>query len=68
MVRTPVKFAVAVDLSAKTTPPRAERNVTLALYATAGAVAIMGLSYAAVPLYQMFCQRACVGFMLFAGN
>jgi hypothetical protein len=34
-----------------------ERNVTLALYATAGAIAIMGLSYAAVPLYQMFCQH-----------
>lgn len=35
--------------------------MTIALYATAAAVAIMGLSYAAVPLYQMFCQHYGVG-------
>lgn len=38
-----------------------EKNVTIALYATATAVAVMGLSYAAVPLYQMFCQHYGIG-------
>jgi hypothetical protein len=45
----------------QSTQTRDERNVTMALYATAGAVAVMGLSYAAVPLYQMFCQHYGVG-------
>jgi cytochrome c oxidase assembly protein subunit 11 len=34
----------------------ARRNVRVGLMAAAGALAMLGLGYAAVPLYQMFCQ------------
>ena len=33
----------------------------MALYASAGVVGIVGLSYASVPLYQMFCQATGYG-------
>ena len=33
-----------------------ERNKTTAIYAIALAVAVMGFSYLAVPLYRLFCQ------------
>lgn len=32
------------------------RNLEVAYYATAAAVALLGLSYASVPLYKVFCQ------------
>jgi cytochrome c oxidase assembly protein subunit 11 len=34
----------------------ARRNVRVGLIAAAGALAMLGLGYAAVPLYRMFCQ------------
>lgn len=37
------------------------RNVQLGLYALAGAIAVAGASYAAVPLYQAFCQATGYG-------
>jgi hypothetical protein len=40
---------------------RAERNKALALYAFATVIAVAGLSYAAVPLYKMFCQATGYG-------
>ena len=43
------------------TQDRSERNKVLALYALAGAIAITGLSYAAVPLYKAFCQATGYG-------
>lgn len=36
------------------------RNKQYAIYAAGGIVLILGLSYASVPLYQMFCQVGCV--------
>ena len=33
----------------------------MALYASAAVVGIVGLSYASVPLYQMFCQATGYG-------
>ena len=47
--------------SASASSRRAERNQQLALYAFATAVGVMGASYAAVPLYQMFCQATGYG-------
>ena len=34
----------------------ANRNLRTALYAAAGALAMLGLGFASVPLYRMFCQ------------
>ena len=42
-------------------PPKSDDNTTLAIYATAVAVAVAGLSYAAVPLYKVFCQATGYG-------
>jgi hypothetical protein len=39
----------------------AERNRTLGLYAAAVVCGVLGISYAAVPLYQMFCQATGYG-------
>ena len=39
----------------------ADKNARLATYAATVAVAVVGLSYAAVPLYQMFCQATGFG-------
>lgn len=33
-----------------------DKNKNLALYLVAGIVSMVGLSYAAVPLYRLFCQ------------
>lgn len=41
--------------------PLAERNSTLAIYFLALAVGVGGLSYAAVPLYKVFCQATGFG-------
>lgn len=38
-----------------------ERNTTLALYAASVVVAAVGASYAAVPLYKLFCQATGYG-------
>ena len=38
------------------TAPLGWRNLRLGLIATAGAIAMLGLGFAAVPLYRMFCQ------------
>ncbi len=37
---------------------RSRRNTSFFLYAAAAGVATVGLSYAAVPLYRMFCQTS----------
>lgn len=41
--------------------PYAERNKTLVMYVCAGAITVVGLSYAAVPLYRLFCQTTGFG-------
>jgi cytochrome c oxidase assembly protein subunit 11 len=38
------------------TEDTARRNLRTGLYAAAGAAAMLGLGYASVPLYRMFCQ------------
>lgn len=38
-----------------------DRNKKVAIYATAAVVAVSGLSYASVPLYQLFCQATGYG-------
>ena len=38
-----------------------ERNKNVALYMTSVAIATLGLAYAAVPLYKMFCQATGFG-------
>jgi cytochrome c oxidase assembly protein Cox11 len=38
-----------------------DMNKKVAIYATAAAIAVAGLSYAAVPLYQIFCQATGYG-------
>lgn len=53
------------------TPPRppapapdaalTERNLRIGLYGAALAIGVLGLSYAAVPLYQLFCQATGYG-------
>ena len=42
-------------------PSKQEKNTSLALYLFAGAIGFVGLSYASVPLYQMFCQATGYG-------
>jgi len=37
-------------------PPQQDRNLRVGLIAAAVALAMLGLGYAAVPLYRMFCQ------------
>ena len=41
--------------------PAAERNQQLAVYAASIVIGVVGLSYASVPLYQMFCQATGYG-------
>jgi cytochrome c oxidase assembly protein subunit 11 len=41
--------------------PLGERNATIAVYFLALAVGVAGLSYAAVPLYKVFCQATGFG-------
>ena len=36
------------------------RNRSTLIYTTATAIIVLGLSYAAVPLYRMFCQVCCI--------
>lgn len=38
-----------------------DRNVRVGLYGAAIAISVLGLSYAAVPLYQLFCQATGYG-------
>ena len=38
-----------------------DRNVKLAVYASAAVLGVVGLAYASVPLYQMFCQATGYG-------
>ena len=40
---------------------RSKRNRTLAMYSVAAVISFVGVSYAAVPLYQMFCQLTGYG-------
>lgn len=40
-----------------------KRNKTVMLYVTAGAVLVIGFSYAAVPLYTVFCQVSNLHFL-----
>ncbi|KAF9317027.1 Cytochrome c oxidase assembly protein cox11, mitochondrial [Podila horticola] len=51
--------------SARTPPPESERlkhkNNDLLLYTTSILIATLGLSYAAVPLYRMFCSATGLG-------
>ena len=41
--------------------PNAKRNRRVALIATAGFCAMVGMAYAAVPLYKVFCQQTGFG-------
>ncbi|KQX17774.1 MULTISPECIES: cytochrome c oxidase assembly protein [unclassified Sphingomonas] len=42
-------------------PPRQDRNLRVGMVAIAIAFAMLGLGYAAVPLYRMFCQATGFG-------
>jgi cytochrome c oxidase assembly protein subunit 11 len=44
-----------------TSKERDDRNATMGLYALALVIAVVGLSYASVPLYQIFCQATGYG-------
>lgn len=48
---------------ARALPPAAlrDRNKQIAIYAVATVIAVAGMSYAAVPLYQLFCQATGYG-------
>lgn len=54
----PRRFVSSNFRSAK---EREEANLRIAIYATATVVTIVGISYAAVPLYQIFCQATGYG-------
>lgn len=43
------------------TAEESKKNTTMVLYATSAILTFLGLSYAAVPLYQMFCQATGYG-------
>ncbi|XP_054762923.2 cytochrome c oxidase assembly protein COX11, mitochondrial-like [Lytechinus pictus] len=45
-----------------------ERNKSVMLYVIAGAVLVVGFSYAAVPLYTVFCQATGLGGQATAGH
>lgn len=49
------------DFAANSLAALRDRNLQLAMYATAGAICVVGISYAAVPLYQIFCQATGYG-------
>eukprot|EP01138_Halocafeteria_seosinensis_P015924 gb/GECG01016251.1/.p1 GENE.gb/GECG01016251.1/~~gb/GECG01016251.1/.p1 ORF type:complete len:324 (+),score=35.63 gb/GECG01016251.1/:1-972(+) len=53
------KSSNSSDRSSRT--ERDEKNVQYAIYALSGIVGLIGLSYAAVPLYRMFCQATGFG-------
>ncbi|XP_018423888.1 PREDICTED: cytochrome c oxidase assembly protein COX11, mitochondrial [Nanorana parkeri] len=44
------------------------RNRTVLTYVTAGAVGMVGMSYAAVPLYRLYCQSSGLGGAAVAGH
>ena len=58
------------DLSRGRTRPKTtrERNVTTLLYLISAAVATAGASYAAVPLYRVFCQTTNYGGTISQGH
>jgi cytochrome c oxidase assembly protein subunit 11 len=51
---------VSADLN-QTPRPQRSRDTRVALFCVAGALTMAGMSYAAVPLYQMFCQVTGLG-------
>lgn len=44
------------------------RNITVLTYIAAGAIGMLGLSYAAVPLYRLYCQATGLGGQAVAGH
>jgi hypothetical protein len=52
---------VAKNATQGSSASRLQKNKNVALYAAAGAIAAIGLSYGAVPLYRLFCESTGYG-------
>lgn len=67
VLRQPVRarcfssFSSGGKQKANSRQERDERNVQYAIYALSGVIGLLGLSYAAVPLYRVFCQATGFG-------
>ncbi|XP_011671825.2 cytochrome c oxidase assembly protein COX11, mitochondrial [Strongylocentrotus purpuratus] len=66
-VAEPVRFNSSQSRS-QTRSAWRERNKSVMLYVVAGAVLVVGFSYAAVPLYTVFCQATGLGGQATAGH
>lgn len=61
LARTAAQRSAFSSKAFKNPKEQEEANLKLAVYATALVVGVVGLSYAAVPLYQIFCQATGYG-------